>query len=173
MGEKIQSSWRMCWLTQAAPNWDSDRRTTARNEGKARSILALDSHFRLPQALLARWPSCQSSSRQTELIRFDLSLALNYSYLSPNFPRNNLIMHSSRRAPGWVALRRAAQASCAVCRAEAAPSHLSIKAKPPLNTQDLGTLPGLPRTPETPPSHITGLAASVPEPRVLSPTSHS
>ena len=82
-------------------------------------------------------------------------------------------MHSSRRAPGWVALRRAAQASCAVCWAEAAPSHLSIKAKPPLNTQDLGTLPGLPRAPGTPPSHIPGLAASVPEPCVLSPTSHS
>lgn len=41
---------------------------------------------------------------QTELIRFDFILALNYSCLSSNFPGNNLIMQSSRRAPGWVAL---------------------------------------------------------------------
>ena len=32
-----------------------------------------------------------------------LSLTLNYSCLYPNLPRNNLIMHSGRRAPEWVA----------------------------------------------------------------------
>lgn len=93
-----------------------------------------------------------------------LSLALNYSCLSPNFPGNNLIIQSSRTAPGWVAVPRAGAGLSHVCW-----NRLSFKAKSSLSAQDLGVLPGQPRPPGA--STLLCLNVHPPAPCPVSPWS--